>query len=194
MRFDPVKDASGSIAYWNAYLTIQDLGVTPTRFLRAFGTSLSFPRGITDDPEAGLWDIPMGPQFGRRLGPQEKLAFGPLHIPVSDLADAGPYETDPENIRLFWGVAEYNDVFPNTIRHVTKFCYRLIADEQAITDTVDDYGFPKLVKSPSVVPCAHHNCTDEECNYDYRIVPDPNAPQPAKPPKWLTPNRQHTDP
>jgi len=143
VRFDPVKDASGSIAYWNAYLTLQDIGVTPTRFLRAFGTSLSFPRAITDDPEAGLWDIPMGPQFGKRLGPQEKLTFGPLHIPVSDLADAGPYEIDPENVTLFWGVAEYNDVFPSTVRHVTKFCYRLIADEQAITDTVDDRGFPE---------------------------------------------------
>lgn len=194
VRFDPVKDASGNIAYWNAYLTIQDFGVTPTRFLRAFGTFLSFPRSITDDPEAGLWDIPMGPQFGKRLGPQEKLTFGPMHISKSDIAEAGPYESDPKDVTLFWGAAEYSDVFPGTLRHITKFCYRLIASEQAITADVDKWGFPEITKSPDVIPCAHHNCTDEECDYDYRVVPDPNTPRPAKPPDWLTPNGRHTDP
>lgn len=105
-----------------------------------------------------------------------------------------PYDTAPENVRLFWGVAEYNDVLPNTARHIAKPCYRLIADEQAITDTVDDRGFPKFVKGPNVIPCAHHRCTGEECDYDCWIVPDPNASRPAKPPNWLSPSRQHMDP
>ncbi len=80
-----------------------------------------------------------------------------------------------------------NDVFPDTPRHVTKFCYMLDSTDELFSDEPDPNGFPTISKGPRAIPCGHHNCTDDECRYDYYIVRDPSGPQPAKPPKWLHP-------
>ena len=174
VRFDPVKEVSGKIAYWLAYITIQNTGVTPTRFLRAMGTGMLFERIIIADPETQLFDPPLGPGLGWRLGPQEKLTFGPISVfprylnqvdPLDMTTRPKPFETlgSPEADMLFWGWAEYKDVFPNTPTHITMFCYRLVAIDQSIGDHPRPDGFPDLAKSPDVVPCNYHSCTDDEC-------------------------------
>ncbi len=114
LRFDPVRDKAGELRYWQAYLTVQDTGVTPTRFLRAFGTHMTFYKEILQgrEPDANLFDLPLTPIFGYRLGPQEKIEFGPMPVYKSDIQQA----TSNEDSIVFWGVAEYNDVFPDTPR------------------------------------------------------------------------------
>jgi hypothetical protein len=76
---------------------------------------------------------------------------------------------DCQNNRRFiylWGWIEYNDVFPNTTRHITKYCW-------AIHITGDPFGY--MPNTPGAPPTtgalhfssSHHfegNCIDEECS------------------------------
>jgi hypothetical protein len=50
------------------------------------------------------------------------------------------------------GVIYYNDVFPNSDRHVTKYCYY-----------VDMWPYNSPDSHPVFEPCEKWNCTDSEC-------------------------------
>jgi hypothetical protein len=57
-----------------------------------------------------------------------------------------------------WGDAYYNDIFPSTREHVTKFC-------QEIGGV--NFGFNQLKEevlvSVVLAPCTIHNCIDDQC-------------------------------
>ncbi|WP_316216260.1 hypothetical protein [Bradyrhizobium sp. SZCCHNR3003] len=54
---------------------------------------------------------------------------------------------------FFYGEIRYNDIFPGTKKHVTKYCYGLFGIR----------GDNPPVGSPVFARCSHWNCTDEEC-------------------------------
>lgn len=59
---------------------------------------------------------------------------------------------------LFQGVIRYNDIFPNTEEHVTKFCYWIRADLSGVDQ--------KSVGEPYATQCGGHtNCADHECDF-----------------------------
>src|SRR5262249_22517323 len=75
---------------------------------------------------------------------------------------------------LFTGIIRYNDIFPNTDEHITKFCYFIRGD---ILDTAKLAPGTPLELSDIGRPygrqCGGHtNCADEECK-----AADPQSPK-----------------
>jgi hypothetical protein len=58
-----------------------------------------------------------------------------------------------------WGDAYYNDVFPNTKEHVTKFCQEI----GGATFVLNTETKSEDLLSAIFVPCMVHNCIDDEC-------------------------------
>jgi hypothetical protein len=59
--------------------------------------------------------------------------------------------------RIFvWGWADYNDVFPNTQRHRTEFCYEIVIARDPSTGPID--------QSISTSQYRRHNAADDECD------------------------------
>jgi hypothetical protein len=65
---------------------------------------------------------------------------------------------DSKIIITIWGEVTYNDIFPNTPLHVTKFCQE--------TTGIGWVNPQKLWEKGNLGfrVCASHNCTDEECD------------------------------
>ena len=67
------------------------------------------PDGFTY-PDAG--HAPITPVV---IGPKQDVSIGPLDIPVADI--------QAKKHLYFWGWMEYYDIFENSPRHLTEFCY-----------------------------------------------------------------------
>jgi hypothetical protein len=91
------------------------------------------------------------------------------------------------DIKFFvFGIIRYNDIFPRTETHITKYCYQIIGDETG------DIDFPTFSL------CGHWNCGDADCNddrksYDVEVAsaaarPIPQQPQTAPQPQQQEPN------
>jgi hypothetical protein len=61
-------------------------------------------------------------------------------------------------VPTLWGEARYNDIFPGTKQHVTKFCQHIVSVK-----------WPKNLEDPAgrieimAQPCLTHNCMNDEC-------------------------------
>ena len=92
--------------------------------------------------------------FGRAfpLGPKMSIpdpTSGRLNIATLKRMD------EENKRRVFAGTIYYNDIFPGSPRHITKFCYLIRA-------TTNSEGNP----APEWYPCRHWNCMDDECKED----------------------------
>jgi hypothetical protein len=84
------------------------------------------------------------------LGPQSVIALGGLGITEASIKEV------LKGFRLFvFGVIYYNDTFPKTKQHITKFCYQTGANLSDKGEIVSSFGF-----------CDHWNCADDECADD----------------------------
>jgi hypothetical protein len=86
---------------------------------------------------------PKGSQNGRMrpiaVGKIEQVKDGKLHI-------------------YLWGDAYYNDIFPGTTGHVTKFCQEIGGVNWASQSSGE-----LAVIGIIMIPCMIHNCIDDEC-------------------------------
>lgn len=104
------------------------------------------------------------------LGPHDEIILGGVEI-----ADTFLEYMMMHNIHSFiYGIISYNDIFPNSQRHTTKYCYEI---GTAITQ--------KGTIQPSAIFCAHWNCADEQCKedraaYDEEIAKSPSSEVPPK--------------
>jgi hypothetical protein len=85
--------------------------------------------------------------------PKGETSMAPVPVPLSIIQQL-QYQT----YIYFWGWAKYQDVFPRSANHITKFCYELIGF----------LGNPfSAGPSESVYPrfnnCTANNCADDEC-------------------------------
>ena len=64
--------------------------------------------------------------WGRRVvvGPEQTLLSWPIFIPHAVM-------DEPSRNVYIWGWADYDDVFTNTARHRTEFCYEVTLDRGA---------------------------------------------------------------
>ena len=53
----------------------------------------------------------------------------------------------------FWGWVEYQDVFPDTPRHISMFCVEITDVRGALVQGAE-FNWEL---------CSHHNCADDEC-------------------------------
>jgi hypothetical protein len=85
------------------------------------------------------------------VGPKSMTRSFPIVISPKDLLSVQHHTGHI----YFWGWARYNDVFPKTARHVTRFCYEL-------TDVIGDV-FQSQTVNIQTSACSFGNCADGEC-------------------------------
>ena len=152
-RHDAVKTLqSNEIIQWRFTPTWSNAGDTPTRncinhtsikvFDGAIPAEFNFPDVWSNGEQQHVpFNIaPKGVRDGQAVD---------LSVETIDEIVAG------EKSALMWGWTEYNDVFPNTKRHVTRFAVRIIAG-----------GNPRIPERVSFyyafIP--RYNYSDEECD------------------------------
>lgn len=102
---------------------------------------------------------------GGLLGPKSSLNGG--LAPQSPNAAITPQDIiDVQAGRKFlylWGYARYNDVFPGTPRHITRFCWAIfvVGDPTAFIPGTSAPAYGSKVFSNVYLP--QGNCADEEC-------------------------------
>ncbi|HXY58865.1 MAG TPA: hypothetical protein VEH76_09810 [Methylocystis sp.] len=151
-------------------IKIKNSGATPTKNLSYFiprGGAPFFGQIPPKSNDVGLPNVPNDPAFifyaggindlSRSfavVGPQGRLLLDPIdfdHVMTS-------FRAHKEQLKLekaaIVGAIIYNDIFPRSQRHITKFCYFIYPD----TGKTDECGF--------------WNCTDNECIRDSEAYND----------------------
>lgn len=146
-------DHSGRI-FWRIRPTWFNSGNTPTRNLRIY-----VHYELLDKPLGAEYKFIQlnSPRKPVTLYPKSGIESQPRDVYGGDLLDV----KDGKKYLYVWGVARYNDVFPDTAEHMTKFCVvatNLSGDPLRswhATDNNFDIAFAGFDK---------HNCADEECD------------------------------
>jgi hypothetical protein len=171
-RGDPNRTPGGRLEseFWMARPEIENSGRTPTRNLRWImgPTVTTVPIDKVPDimPKVDEKQAAGGGWTYGTLGPRSRMN---LDYPAnaSGLAEQIFLQiAHGEGRLLFTGILRYNDIFPNSIEQITKFCYFIRAD---ILDTAKlPPGTPLQLSDlghPYGRQCGGRtNCTDEECN------------------------------
>jgi hypothetical protein len=106
----------------------ENTGTTPTRNGRSHVNWKFFERAIPDD-----FDFPDYDEIGNPIQIYE--VFGPLIVGPRATALSALLDIEPSVLRqvrdlqgklLIWGWAEYDEVFSDSRRHRTEFCYQLV--------------------------------------------------------------------
>ena len=189
----PVRFGSGFASdtkHWWFIPNIKNSGNTPTKNMRYFisttcpaeldigmGAHLAvdcdFTRREARDPE----DVMNMPLFKDKqlvspaiLGPQTAMPLSGTGVREKSMQEI------VKGFPIFLsGIIYYNDVFPESILHVTKFCYQLTAGYSDKKEITPGYSF-----------CTHWNCADDECKtdreaYNAEIANSALAPKQAAP-------------
>lgn len=147
------------ITNWQLAVTWINAGDTPTRNLRHHVNMRAFDGTIPND-----WEFP--DQWEGQIPPPERKWIGYVinaKMPFHGGGVAFPVETMEAVIagkkHLYaWGWAEYNDVFPNTKKHIVRFATEiLVAGDPRDKDRMS-FRYSTLHR---------YNCSDEECNSTY---------------------------
>lgn len=148
-------DAADGSIFWSIRSLWINNGNTPSRQARAH---IRFE----------LLDAPLDPNFAFVLD-QADAGF-PTLFPPKAVIGTGYYRIEGEDLVAvregrkhfyIWGVVNYHDVFPDTPRHVTKFCV-------CATNITGNplRGFNSQSNAVEII-FAHyhqHNCADEDCD------------------------------
>lgn len=151
-----VKDGDTKrVLGWNFTPVWNNSGPTPTRNMRNHISLKVFDGAIPD-----TWDFP--DRWGKEvkiedrknvllpLGPRSSLNGQTLFVNIDDIREivAG------KKALYIWGWAKYNDVFPNTTDHVTRFANRIVIGGDPTNPEKTSVSYPLHGKN---------NCSDEEC-------------------------------
>lgn len=142
----PTAGIIDRIAGWRVGVVWENSGDTPTRGLITH-ISLKFFNGqIPDDFD--FPDLSDRNVSKALIGPRGTIHSASFLISVQDAQRV----KDGNQQAYMWGWAEYNDVFPNTKRHRTEFCYELLFIEP----------FPQRASFGHLMHRTH-NGADDEC-------------------------------
>jgi len=149
---------------WRLQPTWMNSGDTPTRHLRIYTgcevTDSRLPAGFDFRQLTGtIGNGLLGPKIQLQGGQAPQLPAAALTPQILDDARNG------KKFIYLWGWARYNDTFPGTAEHLTRFCWYIFVNG-------DPFGFIPEAKpgEPGSVrfTYAHHsegNCADDECAY-----------------------------
>jgi hypothetical protein len=90
------------------------------------------------------------------ISPKGQIGMPPFDISGEDMAAVAKQE----KFLYLWGVAKYRDVFPETAKHITKFCSRIVVMGGEPLRVWHDRD--NKVELFFIFHHAH-NCTDEDC-------------------------------
>lgn len=154
-NLQPVRELiSGDIRGWRIGAVLQNTGNTPTRNMEIHVNSKTFDGQM---PEA--WDFP--DLWGNM--PKEEWVPAPVGIAPKGTASSQFLDVEMTVIKevinrvkshYFWAWVTYNDVFPDTPRHVTRFAVNVVISGDP--SSLDKISF-------NLITLRKYNCTDEEC-------------------------------
>jgi hypothetical protein len=157
--------------YWTFTPIIENSGNTQTRRLEVSTMAWCPPPGVgialkplqgmickvtpvvPGDPQH-FYAIGSGKTIHSILGPHAKREFGGAGVTENFI------EASASSGTLRWyvfGVIHYEDIFPQTQPHITKYCYQ-IEGTKSVTGEI----------RPVPSFCEHWNCADDECDRDRR--------------------------
>jgi hypothetical protein len=171
----PVRFGSGfaqQTKYWWFVPTIKNSGNTPTKNMKFFITAtcpteldiglgaylgldcdFTRPPGPLDPEDILNMAVFKGKERRGLLGPQSAMSLSGVGITEKSMGDV------EKGFPIFIsGIIYYNDIFPRSQLHVTKFCYQITASHSDKNEIVSGYDF-----------CKHWNCADDECKTDREI-------------------------
>jgi hypothetical protein len=132
---------------WKISLRWENSGATPTKDLITYVSGKTFDKVLPED--FSFEDIPGENSTPGILGPQAVVAMGDMNVPMEIMQEIYEKKTH----FYMWGWAEYNDVFDETDRHRTEFCYK-----------IEFTGEPFPEATGMVYRLHHkHNGADKEC-------------------------------
>jgi hypothetical protein len=122
---------------------------------QTIGSDIEPPLEITNDFDLAGFDVWDGgmPQVPTPLfiSPRGTTGSHPTSIPLVKVEAIA----DKKLFMYLWGWARYNDIFPDTKRHITRYCWK-VSFTRTGTAPTETFQF----RSDS---CLHNNCSDDEC-------------------------------
>jgi hypothetical protein len=134
------------IAGWRVGVVWENSGDTPTRDLVTHVSLKFFDSQIPDNYD--FPDLPERNISNALIGPRGTIHSASFLISVQDAQRV----KDGSQRAYMWGWAEYDDIFSNTKRHRTEFCYELLFIEP----------FPQRASFGHLMHRTH-NGADDEC-------------------------------
>ena len=142
--------------FWRFIPTIENSGTTPTKNMKwttsgVVGGPIEDFNKLGIDIEALVKDNKNAWRYGI-LGPRAKMNFtySADHLELHESWNCQLAKNAASHV--WQGVIRYNDIFPDTEEHVTKFCYVIRISDAGGTQT------------PHLQQCyGHKNCADDEC-------------------------------
>ena len=151
----------GKIHTFRLTVTLENSGQTPTRHALIAMNYEAMVQRIPDDFKFS--DPPSERIEHANIGPSAKFLTPVIDVPADDVAQA----LMGSKYLYAWGWIEYSDVFPNSPRHRTEFCFQIVPDK----------GPPSADTSLRFVNHTKFNGADEDClhepkAYGERILQD----------------------
>jgi hypothetical protein len=140
----------------------ENAGTTPTRNGRSYVNWRYFDRAVPDDFDFADYD-----DNGERLSGSDR--YLPMTIGPRGLSFSPAIVMDGSTVRmvrelqgrvLIWGWAEYDDVFENSSRHRTEFCYQMSVAGSATASHISFSQYERF------------NGVDEDCERQPSALPD----------------------
>jgi hypothetical protein len=132
-------------------ITWENNGTTPTRNM---STHYSYLPSPSPQPDSLFFtDLGNTKPAPIALGPKAVGHTAPISIPASTVSEIMDHKT----VFYIWGWARYNDIFPKSKRHITRFCTAITGFQGNPLN-----GNPSAISRPVLANCAS-NCYDDEC-------------------------------
>jgi len=155
-RFGPPN----SVGYMTLAFGFENVGSTATRGMLMH---LNYDFMTTEIPRTfDFHDLRVNgkvpPNTPAVLGPHAKNAS----ISTDEIPAVSIKAIEDHQLRMYiWGWVRYRDIFKDTPRPLTEFCYELTGFTEDPLVASNDKVIPKMVN------CPMHNCWDEDCK-DYK--------------------------
>jgi len=150
----PIEANGNQSILFNFYM--ENFGITPTRKTTAHINWATDQNALPDNfafPDAWKAGVPHN-NTQTVIGPKTKAPLNAGPIPKATIAKVFNHQMH----LYFYGWVRYSDVFDNTPRHVTKFCYEMIPVEGKVHLQTGE-----VRASYQLATCGRFNCNDEEC-------------------------------
>jgi hypothetical protein len=149
----------GKVSQLQTLITWENSGSTPTK---TGLTVVSFQPWDKEQLPDGFGFPDTGPKNPIVIPPKGTGATG-IPVPIGYLQDV----RDRKNKLFVWGAIVYEDIFPNTPKRLTEFCFKLFD----VSSSNPDMSDTKTNIKWSSDACTQHNCYDENCpDYKERVT------------------------
>jgi hypothetical protein len=122
------QKSTHTITKWRFVAHWENGGNTPTKNMRNRFNYTLFKEPVDLGFQfSDVGDQPNGPTM---IGPRAVMHSSFIDIPVDDLQKL----KDGDAHAYLWGWADYNDIFPNTGRHRSEFCVKIVVHGDVLTE------------------------------------------------------------